>query len=114
MSYFDVSGVLGYPGIKESFTLHHITGTVMDDRGDTTDTTVDYVLSGSVQVVALNDVDRSEGRLQDGDLQIFVSSRETYSSFIEMDDTLTWDSLVYRIVSYIKNPGHYELIARRY
>lgn len=113
MGFFNVDSALNFPGIKESFTLHDITSSEVDDRGTKVDITTDYTISGSVQVVTDEQPEIKEGSVHIGDLDIFVSENESNVTKITLDDTLTWNSTNYIVDLVVKNPGHYRFFARR-
>ena len=113
MSLFDVRAVLAFPGVKEEFTLHDITATVMDDRGDVSNTFTDYTLYGAVQQIAGGVLEDREGSITEGDLIILVSDQSSYVTNIDIKDELTWRSNRYIITDVLFNPGHYEFVAKK-
>ena len=113
MTDYSIAGIVESEG--ESFTVSGVTRSY-NARGDPTEQYTAYYLSGIVQVTDGSETEVTEGILDREDIIIFIDEDEDNASLIKNDDYITISTTtsgVFRIVSVVKNPGHYEVLAKR-
>jgi hypothetical protein len=78
-----------------SVTIHDVTSTVYNKRGDVSETTTDYDTVARIEILTYRDNEVVEGIYQEGDARGFFKVTDVY--YLTLDNYVTHDGVKYRM-----------------